>query len=74
MHQNKKSVRALGAALRQNLDVSQELPAEMLVLVLRLARADMARLPLPEPDEASGTRSLGCALVAEPIKTTEFAR
>ena len=48
MHENKKGVRALGTALRQNLDVSQELPAEMLVLLLRLARADMARLPLPD--------------------------
>ena len=74
MHENKKGVRALGAVLRQNLDVSQELPADMLVLLLRLARADMARHPLPDPDEAAGTRSLGCALVAEPIKTTEFAR
>jgi hypothetical protein len=74
MHENKKGVRALGAVLRQNLGVSQELPAEMLVLLLRLARADMARLPLPDPEKASGTGSLGCALVAEPIKTTEFAR
>lgn len=74
MHENKKGVRALGAVLRQNLDVSQELPAEMLVLLLRLARADMARLPLPGPDNASGTQSLACALVAEPIDTTEFAR
>lgn len=55
MHENKKGVRALGAALRQNLGVSQELPPEMLVLLLRLARADMARLPLPEPENASGT-------------------
>ncbi len=74
MHENKKGVRALGTVLRQNLEVSQELPAEMLVLLLRLARADMARLPLPGPDNASGTQSLACALVAEPIKTTEFAR
>ena len=74
MHQNKKGVRALGAALRQRLEVSQELPAEMLVLVLRLARADMARLPLPDPEKASGTRSSASALVAEPIKTVEFAR
>ena len=73
MHENKKGVRALGAVLRQNLDVSQELPAEMLVLLLRLARADMARLPLPDPEKASGTQSLACALVAEPINTTEFA-
>lgn len=55
MHENKKGVRALGTVLRQNLEVSQELPAEMLVLLLRLARADMARLPLPEPEKASGT-------------------
>ena len=55
MHENKKGVRALGAVLRQTLDVSQELPAEMLVLLLLLARADMARLPLPEPEKASGT-------------------
>jgi hypothetical protein len=74
MHENKKGVRALGAVLRQNLDVSQELPAEMLVLLLRLARADMARLPLPEPEKASGTQRLACALVAEPISMTEFAR
>lgn len=55
MHENKKGVRALGTVLRRNLDVSQELPAEMLVLLLRLARADMARLPPPEPEKASGT-------------------
>lgn len=71
MHENKKGVRALGTALRRNLDVSQELPAEMLVLLLQLARADMARLPLPDPEKASG---LACALVAEPINTTELAR
>lgn len=74
MHENKKGVRALGAVLRQKLDVSQELPADMLVLLLRLARADMARLPLPDPEKASGTLSLACALVAEPINTTGFAR
>jgi hypothetical protein len=74
MHENKKGVRALGAVLRQNLDVSQELPADMLVLLLRLARADMARLPLPDPENASGTLCLAGALVAEPINTTGFAR
>ena len=74
MPENKKGVRALGTALRQNLDVSQELPAEMLMLLLRLARADMAPLPLPDAEKASGTRSLASALVAEPINTTEFAR
>ena len=55
MYETKKGVRALGAVLRQNLDVSQEVPAEMLVLLLRLARTDMARLPLPEPEKATGT-------------------
>jgi hypothetical protein len=74
MHENKKGVRALGAVLRQKLDVSQELPADMLVLLLRLARADMARLPLPDPEKATGIQNLACALVAEPINTTEFAR
>ena len=74
MHENKKGVRALGAVLRQHLGVSQELPAEMLVLLLRLARADMARLPLPDPKGVSGTQGLACALVAEPINATEFAR
>ena len=55
MHENKKGVKALATVLRQNLGVSQELPAEMLVLLLRLARTDMARLPLPEQEKASGT-------------------
>jgi hypothetical protein len=74
MYQGKKGVRALGTVLRQNLEVSWEIPAEMLVLLLRLARADMARLPLPDPEKATGIQNLACALVAEPINTTEFAR
>ena len=73
--EQKRRESAWSGTLRQNLDVSQELPGEMLVLLLRLARADMARLPLPEPEKASGTLDIRPArLVAEPINTTEFAR
>jgi len=58
MYENTKGVKALGTVLRQKLEVSQEIPAEMLVLLLRLARADMARLPRPQ---AQVFRSLGSA-------------
>ena len=46
-HENTKGVKALGALLRQTLEVGEELTPEMLALLLRLAHAEMDRLPLP---------------------------
>ena len=45
MYENTKGVKALGALLRQKLEVGEELTPEMLALLLRLA--GMERLPLP---------------------------
>ena len=47
MYENTKGVKALGALLRQKLVIGEELTPEMLALLLRLARAEMERLPLP---------------------------
>ena len=60
MYENTKGVKALGAALRQKLGVSEEIPAEMLVLLLRLARADMAAAGSPGAGE--GVRNLAFGL------------
>ena len=47
MYENTKGVKALGALLRQTLEVGEELTPEMLALLLRLAHAEMDRRPLP---------------------------
>lgn len=65
MYENTKGVKALGTVLRQKLEVSLEIPAEMLVLLLRLARADMARCPPPAGENVWNLGS-GLSLVADP--------
>jgi hypothetical protein len=52
MYENTKGVKALGALLRQKLEVGGQLTPEMQALLLRLARAEMERLPVP--NRASG--------------------
>ena len=47
MYENTKGVKALGALLRQKLEVGEQLTPEMQALLLRLARAEMERLPVP---------------------------
>ena len=47
MYENTKGVKALGALLRQKLAMSEEPTPVMLALLLRLAQAEMERLPPP---------------------------
>ena len=47
MYENTKGVKALGALLRQKLEMSEEPTPVMLALLLRLAQAEMERLPRP---------------------------
>ena len=52
MAESERSLRALGAAMRAALNLDTATPSEMHELVLRLARAQVSRLPAPHRTSA----------------------